>query len=97
MTALGKEAATKEDIRDVLEKLSAVTNTTKQIESKIDGALWEQQNRWQNKREFYLEIVGLGREDHSGLAGPQQVALLPASIRSRPISSKSRGVFGAAS
>jgi hypothetical protein len=57
MTASGKRIATKEDIDDVIKRVSRVTRTTSRIKSRVDGALWEDQNRWQNKRDFYVEAV----------------------------------------
>jgi hypothetical protein len=57
MTASGKRLATKEDINDVIKRVARVTLTTRRIKSRIDGALWEEQNRWQNKRDFYVEAV----------------------------------------
>ena len=59
-TTKGKDAAaTKEDIKEVLDKVSRVTDTTKSIESRISGDLWEKQSRWQRKEKFYVDAVVL--------------------------------------
>jgi hypothetical protein len=53
----GKNLATHEDIDNVLEQVSAVTKTTKEIEAKISSDVWDRQKRWELKREVLFEAT----------------------------------------
>jgi hypothetical protein len=47
----GESLATHEDIDKVVDQVKAVTQTTKEIEAKISGEVWDRQKRWELKRE----------------------------------------------
>ncbi len=47
----GENLATHEDIDKVVDQVKAVTQTTKEIEAKISGELWDRQKQWELKRE----------------------------------------------
>lgn len=53
----GENLATHEDINKVLADLRAVTTTTKEIEAKISGDLWDQQKKWELKRDTLFEVT----------------------------------------
>ena len=53
----GENLATQEDIDKVLEQVSAVTKTTKEIEAKISDDLWNRQKHWEMKREVLFEAI----------------------------------------
>jgi hypothetical protein len=57
MKKKGENLATHEDINKLLEKVSAVTAATKQIDAKISNDVWERQRRWELKREVLFEIA----------------------------------------
>ncbi len=59
MTAWGKQAATKEDLEKLENKVSLLTTTAENIKADVRGALWEKQNRWESKRDFYVQAVVL--------------------------------------
>jgi hypothetical protein len=64
----GENLATKEDLKNLVEQMSAVTKATKEIESKISGELWDRQKRWEVQKEAILEsLKGLGAAE--GLLG----------------------------
>lgn len=47
----GENLATHEDTDKIVEQVKAVTQTTKEIEAKISGELWNRQKQWEMKRE----------------------------------------------
>ena len=53
----GENLATHEDIDKLVEQVRAVTTTTKEIEAKISGELWDRQKRWEAKRDSLLGAV----------------------------------------
>jgi hypothetical protein len=53
----GENLATHEDIDKLLEQVSAVTKTTKEIEAKISDDVWSRQKRWEMKREVAFETA----------------------------------------
>jgi hypothetical protein len=61
----GENLATHEDIDKLLEQVSAVTTTTKEIEAKISSDVWDQQKRWELKRDTLFEVtkkIGLAED-----------------------------------
>jgi len=53
----GENLATHEDINRLVEQVRAVTQTTKEIESKISGELWDRQKRWELRRDLLLDLL----------------------------------------
>jgi hypothetical protein len=53
----GENLATHEDIDRLVVQVSAVTTATKEIESKITSEVWDQQRRWELKREALFEAT----------------------------------------
>ena len=49
--------ATKEEFSDLQKQTAELTRTTKEIEAKISGELWNQQKRWELKREVLFETT----------------------------------------
>jgi hypothetical protein len=57
----GENLATHEDIDKLLEQVSAVTKTTKEIEAKISDDVWSRQKHWELKRDVLFDVAkGLG-------------------------------------
>jgi hypothetical protein len=52
----GENLATHEDIDKLVDQVSAVTQTAKEIESKISGELWNKQKHWEMKRDVIFEM-----------------------------------------
>lgn len=52
----GENLATHEDIDKVVDQVKAVTQTTKEIESKISGDLWNKQKHWEMKRDAIFDM-----------------------------------------
>ena len=52
----GENLATHEDIDKLVDQVSVVTQTTKEIESKISGELWDKQKHWEMKRDVIFEM-----------------------------------------
>jgi hypothetical protein len=52
----GENLATHEDIDKIVDQMRAVTAATKEIESKIDGKVWDRQRRWELKRDVLFDI-----------------------------------------
>jgi hypothetical protein len=52
----GENLATHEDIDKLVHQVAAVTQTTKEIESKISGELWNKQKHWEMKRDVIFEM-----------------------------------------
>lgn len=65
----GKNLARKEDLDAILAEVRAVTITQKDIEAKLTDQVWDRQNRWNQKREIYAELV----KQTSDLAAHHQV------------------------
>jgi hypothetical protein len=59
MTTWARQAATKEDLQKLAEKVATLTNTAENIKANVRGALWEKQSRWESKRDFYAHAVVL--------------------------------------
>jgi hypothetical protein len=53
----GENLATHEDIDKLVAQVAAVTTTTKEIEAKIAGDVWDWQKRWELKREVLFEAT----------------------------------------
>jgi hypothetical protein len=51
----GENLATQEDVDKLVEQVQAVTTTTKEIEAKVSGEVWNRQRRWELKRNVLLE------------------------------------------
>lgn len=47
--------ATHEDIDKLVDQMRAVTAATKEIESKVEGKVWDRQRRWELKRDVIFE------------------------------------------
>jgi hypothetical protein len=63
----GQDLATQEDMDKVLSELRAVTKTTKEIDAKISGDVWDRQKRWELKRDVLFEAVKKGAAVHQAL------------------------------
>lgn len=57
MSEKGKNLATHEDIDKLVEQVSAVTQTAKEIEAKISDQVWDRQRRWELKRDHILLVA----------------------------------------
>jgi hypothetical protein len=57
MKKKGENLATHEDIDKLVDQMKAVTQATKEIESKISGEAWDRQKRWEMKREVVFEAI----------------------------------------
>jgi hypothetical protein len=53
----GENLATHEDINKLVDEVSAVTTTAKQIEAKISGDMWDRQKHWELKRDVLFELT----------------------------------------
>jgi hypothetical protein len=53
----GENLATHEDIDKLVEQVSAVTKTTKEIEAKISDEVWDRQRKWEVKRDVLLDAM----------------------------------------
>ena len=53
----GENLATHEDIDKLVEQVSAVTKTTKEIEAKISDEVWDRQRKWELKRDVLLDAM----------------------------------------
>jgi hypothetical protein len=53
----GENLATHEDLENLLAQVSAVTTTTKEIESKISNETWDRQRRWETKKAALFGVV----------------------------------------
>lgn len=53
----GKNLATHQDIDALVDQVTAVTETTKEIEAKITNEVWDRQRRWELKRNVLLEAT----------------------------------------
>jgi hypothetical protein len=73
----GENLATHEDIDKLLDQVSAVTRTTKEIEARISSDVWDRQKQWEMKREVLFEAaksVALVEERLMGLHSVLSVA-----------------------
>jgi hypothetical protein len=53
----GENRAIHEDLKQVVEQMKAVTQATKEIESKISNDVWDRQKQWELKREVLFEAA----------------------------------------
>jgi hypothetical protein len=53
----GENLATHEDIDRLNDQVRVVTTTTKEIEAKISGDLWDRQKQWELKRDALFEAT----------------------------------------
>ncbi len=53
----GENLATHEDVNKLLEQVSAVTTTTKEIEAKISSEVWERQRKWELRKDAVFEVM----------------------------------------
>lgn len=53
----GENLATHEDINKLVEQVSAVTQATKEIESKISDEVWGRQRQWEMKRDALFALA----------------------------------------
>lgn len=53
----GENLATHEDVRKLIDQISAVTQTTKEIESKISTDFWNRQKHWEIRRDALYEAL----------------------------------------
>jgi hypothetical protein len=53
----GKNLATHEDVRLLVQQVQMVTRTTEEIKADITGDLWTRQSHWNFKREAYSRLV----------------------------------------
>jgi hypothetical protein len=53
----GENLATKEDFNDLKEQTRELTQTTKEIEAKIDDKVWDRQRLWELKRDSILASI----------------------------------------
>jgi hypothetical protein len=64
MKKKGENLATKEDLDDLVNQGSAVTQATKAIEAKITDQVWNRQRQWEMKRDsLFAALQALGRVD----------------------------------
>lgn len=63
----GQDLATREDMDKVLGEVRALTTTTKGIEGKISGEVWDRQKRWELKRDVLFEAVKKSAAVHQAL------------------------------
>jgi predicted oxidoreductase len=62
MKKKGENLATKEDLKDLVTQMSAITQVTKDIEAKISDKVWDRQRQWEMKRDAIVGAVqALGR------------------------------------
>jgi len=57
MKKKGENRAIHEDIEKLVDQVRAVTTTTKEIEAKISGEVWDRQKRWELKRDVLFEAT----------------------------------------
>jgi hypothetical protein len=63
----GQDLATREDMDKVLDEVRALSTTTKKIEAKISGEVWDRQKRWELKRDVLFEAVKKSAAVHQAL------------------------------
>jgi hypothetical protein len=90
MKKKGENLATKEDLGDLVEQTRQLTNTAKEIESKIDDQVWSRQRQWELKRDILLEFCqAMMRFDGA-------IMDLSVKIRSRTLTPKTSESFNSA-
>jgi hypothetical protein len=52
----GENLATHEDIDKLIKQVAAVTQTTKEIETRISNEVWDRQKQWELKKETIFEL-----------------------------------------
>ena len=57
LTTKGKNLATHEDINGLVDQVKAVTMATKEIEAKVSSEVWDQQKRWETRKEILFDAV----------------------------------------
>ncbi len=62
MSEKGKNLATHEDIDKVVDQVRAVTQTTKEIETKITDQVWDRQRRWELRRDQIMKMLDQATE-----------------------------------
>lgn len=55
----GENIATKEDFKDLKEQTRQLTQTTKEIETKLEDQVWNRQRQWEMKKEIFIEATRL--------------------------------------
>jgi hypothetical protein len=65
----GENLATHEDIEKLVDQVRAVTLATKEIEARVSSDIWNQQKRWELKRETLFEATKRLAELDDALAG----------------------------
>jgi hypothetical protein len=53
----GEQAATHEDLENVLMEVRVVTKSTEEIKADISGGLWDRQKQWELKRDVLLDLT----------------------------------------
>src|SRR6185312_10887002 len=53
----GENLARKEDIDKLIADVADVTQTTREIEARISGELWDKQKQWEMKRDVLFELI----------------------------------------
>ena len=61
MNKKGENLATHEDIDKLVDQVRAVTQTAKEIETKISSDLWDRQKQWELKRDILASEDLLGQ------------------------------------
>lgn len=70
--------ATHEDLKKLIEQTAALTQTTRDIEAKISGELWDKQKRWELKRDVLCQAVRELTQLEAALQNLDAVFSLPA-------------------
>lgn len=53
----GENLATHDDIEDLVDQTRALTQTTKEIEAKIEDQVWDRQRHWEMKKEALADLL----------------------------------------
>jgi hypothetical protein len=62
----GENAATNENLKDLLAQTRAITDATKSIEARISDEVWDRQRQWELKRDALLSgVEALGHADEA--------------------------------
>ena len=57
LTKKAENWTTHEDMDKLVEQMQAVTQTTKEIEAKISGDLWDRQRRWEMRKDAIFDAL----------------------------------------